>query len=64
MYVVHITAHDKKNLPGMMLVALRRRSKFGLLDGLVHTKDDVIREISYGWEMFSYWSKPGEVNGL
>lgn len=64
MYVVRVTAHDKKNLPEMMLNALKFRCAHSLLNGLVHAKDDVTREIPYGWEMMSYWNKPGEVNGL
>lgn len=60
MYTIRVTAQDKKNLPATMLVAVRRRRKYGLLDDLVHAKDDVIREVPYGWEMISYWSTPEE----
>ena len=64
MYVIRATAFDKKNLPEMMLHALKKACELGDLDGLIHAKDDTTRELQYGWEMISYWDTPKEVAKL
>ena len=64
MYIASVTAHDKKNLPEMMLNTLKFRCAHHLLDRLVHAKDDIIRKIPYGWEMISHWCIPEEVDRL
>jgi len=64
MYVIRVTAHDNKNLSAMMLAALRHRRVFGLLEGLIHAKDDVVQEVDYGFEMTSCWSTPEETQDI
>jgi len=58
MYTIRVTAHDKKNLPAMMLEALEHRRVSGLLDGLIHAEDDIVQEVDYGFEMISFWNAP------
>jgi len=62
MLTIRVTAQNKKNLPAMMRVATRRRHRLGDLTGLVHIKDDKVWEVPHGWEMYSYWGTPEEVD--
>jgi hypothetical protein len=61
MYSIHVTAFNKKNLPEMMLFAIECRRDLGMLDGLIHAKDDITQEISHGWGMTSHWDTPENV---
>jgi len=61
MYTIRVTAHDKKTLPKKMQRVSQRHKHLGYLDGLIHAKDDIIREFEYDYEMISYWGTPEEV---
>lgn len=61
MFTIRVAACIKNILPQKMLMAIDHQRDLGDLDGLIHIKDDIVRETDYGWEMIGYWGKPEEV---
>ena len=64
MYTIRVTGQTKEGLPRTMFYAIRSARALGNLDGLIHAKDDVIRELKHGFEMTSCWDTPKEVDNV